>query len=252
MAGRHALSVPPSHRDYVASIRADATALADTAAAAGLETRVPSCPEWSVMDLLSHVGRIHRWVARLVGQQATERGAHWSETEPPGDRDIVEWFTEGASLLAGALDDAGPDATVWSWTPDATSGFWARRQAQETSIHRYDAQLAAGRSQPLDGALAADGIDELFDVIPYWPKQPHPRGDGETVHLHCTDRDGEWLVHLVADSIHVKREHAKGDVAARGTASDLLLFLYGRAGTDALKVFGDASLLARFRELVSW
>ncbi len=57
---------------------------------------------------------------------------------------------------------------------------------------------------------------------------------------------------LSPDGLVVTREHAKGDVAARGTASDLLLFLYGRADADRLDVFGDAALLARWRELVTW
>jgi uncharacterized protein (TIGR03083 family) len=241
-----------SQRGYVDAIRSDGAALADAAGAAGVDAPVPSCPLWSVADLLGHIGRIHRWVAQLVAQRASERGAHWSEAEPPDARELLAWFGGGVTLLADALETAGPDAPVWSWTNDATSGFWARRQAHETSIHRYDAQLAAARPQPLDGSLAADGIDELFAVIPYRPMEPHPRGDGETVHLHCTDRDGEWLVRLVPDGIEVTPEHAKGDVAVRGTASDLFLFLYGRVGADALEVFGDAALLAHFRELVAW
>jgi len=141
---------------------------------------------------------------------------------------------------------------VWSWTPVATSGFWARRQAHETSIHRYDAQLAAGRPEPLDGALAADGIDELFEMVPSWPWGGRVRGGGETVHVHCTDRDGEWLLRLVPDGIVVAREHAKADVAVRGAASDVLLFLYGRAGREVLEVFGDVELLAHFRALMAW
>jgi uncharacterized protein (TIGR03083 family) len=240
------------HREYVEAIRADGAALADAAGAAGLHERVPSCPLWSVADLLGHIGRIHRWVARLVAQRAIERGAHWSETDPPAEHELLAWFTGGATLLADALDEAGPDASVWSWTPDATSGFWARRQAQETSIHRYDAQLAAARPEPLAGSLAADGIDELFALSPYWPSTPRARGDGETVHLHCTDRDGEWLVKLLPDGIAVTPEHAKGDVAVRGTASDLFLFLYGRVAPQELEVFGDADLLARFREMIKW
>ena len=63
------------HRDYVDAIRADGAALADAASAAGLHARVPSCPRWSVADLLGHIGRIHRWVAQLVGTRAVERGA---------------------------------------------------------------------------------------------------------------------------------------------------------------------------------
>jgi uncharacterized protein (TIGR03083 family) len=240
------------HREYVEAIRSDGAALADAAGIARLDARVPSCPLWSVADLLGHIGRIHRWVANLVVERAPERGAHWSEAEPPDERELLSWFTHGVTLLADALADAGPDTSVWSWTPDATSGFWARRQAQETSIHRYDAALAAGRAEPLDGRLAADGIDELFSLAPYWPWASRVRGDDERLHLHCTDRDGEWLVRLLPEGLGVTKQHAKGDVAARGTASDLFLFLYGRVAPEALEVFGDADLLARFRGLVTW
>ena len=71
------------------------------------------------------------------------------------------------------------------------SGFWARRQANETAVHRYDAQLAAGtHAHPSTRVLAVDGIDEFFDLIPFWPWAERVRGNGETLHFHCTDGDG--------------------------------------------------------------
>ncbi|HEX9505238.1 MAG TPA: maleylpyruvate isomerase family mycothiol-dependent enzyme, partial [Acidimicrobiia bacterium] len=70
---------------------------------------------------------------------------------------------------------------------------------------------------------------------------------GRTIHFHCTDTDGEWLVTGTAEGTTVTREHAKGDVAARGTASDLFLFLWGRVASTALDVFGDVEVLDRFR-----
>lgn len=241
-----------NHDEYVAAIRADGAALAGAATKAGIDTQVPSCPLWSVADLLGHVGRLHRWVAQITIDSATERGAHWSEAEPPAAEERIAWFADGVSILADALAAAGPDVNLWSWTPDETSGFWARRQANETAMHRFDAQLAAGTTEPIGHALAVDGIDELFELIPFWPLGDRVRGAGETLHFHCTDGAGEWLVQLGADELIVTREHAKGDVAARGTASDLLLFLYGRVGVDRLEVFGDGSLLTRWRELVTW
>ncbi len=64
-----------------------------------------------------------------------------------------------------------------------------------------------------------------------WPGR---RSATRTIHLHCTDGEGEWLITRAGDDVVVTREHAKGDVAARGTASDLLLFLWGRVpATDA-------------------
>jgi uncharacterized protein (TIGR03083 family) len=269
--------VRPLHREYVDAIRSDGAALASAASRAGVDTPVPSCPLWSVADLLGHIGRIHRWVAQLVIDRALERGAHWSEEEPPPPGELVDWFAAGVPLLADALADAGPDVPMWSWVPDATTGFWARRQAHETAVHRVDAQLAANEVAanevaanevaanevaanevaanevaPVDHALAVDGIDEFFDLIPFVPWTDRVRGTGETVHLHCTDGDGEWLVRLGTDGAVITREHAKGDAAVRGTASDLLLFLYGRVAAGELDVFGDAAVLTRWRELVSW
>ncbi len=241
-----------NHETYVASIRADGAALAAAARKAGVEAAVPSCPDWSVADLLGHLGRLHRWVARGIVDRATNRDEHWSQSEPPPAGERVDWFAAGVPMLADALAEAGPGVELWSWTPDKTSGFWARRQAHETVVHRYDAQLAAGTTEPVEPPTAVDGIDELFDLIPYWQWAGRVRGTGETIHFHCTDTDGEWLVRLGADDPVITREHAKGDVAARGTASDLMLFLYGRVGVDALDVFGDAALLTRWRELVSW
>jgi len=234
------------------AVRREGHALAAAARAAGVEAPVPSCPDWTVTDLVGHIGRIHRWVTKFLVEGSTDRGAHWSESAPPPPGELLDWFEAGVDPFADALHEAGPDREVWTWTPDRTSGFWARRQAVETAVHRYDAQLAANTTAPVKADLAVDGIDELLALVPYWPWADRVKGNGETLHFHCTDTDGEWLVHLEPDGFRYAREHAKGDVAARGTASNLLLYLYGRVGAGELEVFGDAALLAHWRVLVNW
>ena len=53
--------------------------------------------------------------------------------------------------------EPGAPAPTW-FGPDQTVGFWIRRMAQETVIHRIDAELAAGLPvTPVPGDLAADG-----------------------------------------------------------------------------------------------
>jgi uncharacterized protein (TIGR03083 family) len=121
--------------------------------------------------------------------------------------------------------------------------------AHEVAVHRWDAQTAAGDPHPIDRVLAVDGIQEAFDLAPVRLAANPPRGTGETIHFHCTDGEGEWLLRLTPDGLVVTQEHAKGDVAARGSASDLLLMVWGRLGPDAVDVFGDAALLERFQEL---
>jgi uncharacterized protein (TIGR03083 family) len=240
------------HDEYCEAIRREGAALATAARAAGVEAPVPSCPEWSVADLLSHIGRIHRWITAIVQEQRDELTDHWSQAEPPAPEERLEWFAAGVGPLADALRAAGPAVEVWTWTDDHSSGFWARRQANETAMHRWDAQLAAGEPEPLDGELAVDGLDEYLGLLQHWRGVDALRGLVGTVHFHCTDGDGEWLVRLGDDGVEVTREHAKGDVAARGPASDLLLVLSGRKTPPAVEVFGDAALLDTFLERAQW
>ena len=239
------------HDDFCEAIRREGRALGAAAEKAGVDAPVPSCPEWTVADLLGHIGRIHRWITGIVNDRQDTIQDHWSQAEPPPEEERIQWFAAGVDPLADALLTAGPAVEMWTWTDDHSSAFWARRQANETAIHRWDAQLAAGDPEPLDRELAADGIDEFMMLLPTWRGVEALRGLTGTLHLHCTDTDGEWLARL-GESIEVTREHAKGDVAARGAASDLMLLIMDRVPTSAVDVFGDSDLLQTFVERTRW
>jgi uncharacterized protein (TIGR03083 family) len=180
----------------------------------------------------------------------------WLERDMPHaevPRLIVDWLDEAHARLAEALTAADPAEHVRTWfPPDQTAGFVQRRMAQETAVHRWDAQAAVGTPEPIESELARDGIDEMLDVhLPIRPQWvPGRQGAGERYHLHRTDGEGEWLVDFQPDGVRVSREHARGDVAIRGTASDLLLWLWGRIAAGRLEVHGDQSLIARWFELV--
>jgi hypothetical protein len=60
-----------------------------------------------------------------------------------------------------------PDDPGGTWYGSSrTVRFWLRRMAQETVIHRIDAELSAGVPvAPIPGDLAVDGIDELLKVF---------------------------------------------------------------------------------------
>jgi len=144
---------------------------------------------------------------------------------------------------------------VWGWAGDHTSDFWARRQAHETSVHRIDAQLAAGAVLSIaPPELAADGIDEWFDVlVAATGIAARVTGTGETLHLHAIDTEGEWLFTRTPDGLGLERSHAKGDAAVRGPASDLFLLLMNRRSLDhadgfgELEVFGDPAVVDNLR-----
>jgi uncharacterized protein (TIGR03083 family) len=240
------------YHEYCAAIRREGHALGAAAREAGIDAMVPSCPEWHVSDLLGHVGRLYRWVAAIVESAGDDAVDHWSAAEPPPADALLGWFDGAVDVVVEALTGVDAASPAWSWTDDRSAGFWARRQSNETAVHRWDAQLAAGHTEPIDHALAVDGIDEFFALIPFWRRESSLHAAGESIHLHCTDGDGEWLVRLAANGVLVTREHAKGDVALRAPASDLLLFLYGRFDPAHGEVFGDASLLERWQQLVKW
>jgi uncharacterized protein (TIGR03083 family) len=238
-----------TYDDYVTGIRADASAIAAIMRSADPQTPVPTCPGWTVSDLAKHVGRVHRWAALAVGDRNPARPIPPSEIESPAPgADMGVWFEGGVPLLLEALTAAGPDRPVWGWAGDNTSDFWARRQAHETTIHRVDMQLAVGDALPIPADLAVDGIDEHLDIlVGATGLGVGLKGDGETVHLHATDADGEWLLRRTADGLEVERTHATGDVEVRAGASDLWLLLTNRRDLDGLEVHGDATIVDDLR-----
>jgi len=234
--------------EYLDAITRESAALADAAERAGVDAPVPSCPEWTVADLLVHLGGVQQWARVTVEQRATERISRRELPGPAEGADVLAWFREQTRALVATLAATDPSTPAWSWTDDRTAGFWFRRQAHEAAVHRWDAELAAGRTVELDPALAADGIDESLTMLSL---RKDVTGSGETVHLHCTDTEGEWLVTLEAGGPTIERVHSKGDVAARGAASALDLFVWGRVAPDTLEVFGDRDLLERFQAATS-
>ncbi|HVF74781.1 MAG TPA: maleylpyruvate isomerase family mycothiol-dependent enzyme [Acidimicrobiales bacterium] len=239
---------------YLDIVRREAAAMAD-AARLGLEPTCPSCPDWTVQQLVEHTGIVHRWVTEIVRRRATERVKR-SELPPPPDdpAEIVPWFEQGAAVLVDMLATTPDDEPTWNWSVSQPHklGFWKRRMAHETVVHRWDAQCAHGVVTPVEAALAVDGIAEMMDtVLPSRLSGNEARPSlGGTLHVHCTDAEGEWLVKIVEGEATVRPEHAKGDCAVRGPASDLLLYLYGRIdGADTIERFGDEAVFANWLEL---
>jgi uncharacterized protein (TIGR03083 family) len=194
---------------------------------------------------------VHRWTAAFIAT-----GAAADVERAPSGPAVVDWTRTGLAELAAALEATDPDARLTTWAGTQPSIFWFRRMAVEAALHRVDAQGAVGHPTPVTTGLAIEGIDELFTVLlPYRGTGTLERR-GETIHLHATDPDldggsGEWFVTLGEAGLTVEHTHAKGDLAVRGTASDLLLLLWNRSDTDRFQVFGEASLLDRWRAAVT-
>jgi uncharacterized protein (TIGR03083 family) len=240
------------HADRVAAAERELDELLAALTAGPLSAPVPTCPGWTAADLAEHVGWFcMRWRDHLRGGGYEDRVGPEDVTVPDGD-DVLAWVHGWGDEMLADLRAAPADAAVWTWFPtDQTAGFVARRCASELAIHRYDAQSARGTCAPIAPELAVDGIEEIVDALATVRYRPG-EGHGETLHLHGTDDPAdtggtvlhaEWLLRLEPDRLVATREHAKGDLALRASASDLELLLYGRPPLGPVQRFGDEAIL---------
>jgi uncharacterized protein (TIGR03083 family) len=237
------------YEDLLGALTTNSEALA-AAATGNLERPVPSCPQWDVAALVRHQGGVYGWVSTILaagGQHPTAP----RPTGPEGHDGLVAWFDKVRSKVLADLGNRSPDDPAWVFVPEIPQkvGWWARRQALETSVHRVDAELASGAAGPIAADLAVEGLDEfLMEFLP-WVLSQHPvEGLHGTVHLHATDAEGEWMMDLDAKE-PARREHGKADTAVRGPASGLYLWSWNRQTPEeaGLEVFGDTSLVEAWR-----
>lgn len=226
---------------HLSALAADSEALADLAEG-HLDLPVPACPEWTVADLLGHLGGVYSW-AWLVVRAAGEKPDKDRDRPPPERDALVEWFREERTAAIDALSSAAPDAPAWVFLrrSQPTVGWWRRRQALETAVHLCDVEAALGRPGSVAPDLASDGVDEFLSAfLPGYLGRNRVEGLAGTFHVHCTDADGEWVMDFSAPELEVRREHAKADTAVRGPASSLFLWLWNRVPLDGpgLEVFG--------------
>lgn len=240
---------------WLGGIRAEGAALRKAAGTDALDAPVPTCPGWTLADLLGHLGDEYDRVARTIVRGTVERPEADLAALPPTGPALLDWFDERYTALVDVLAQVDPDLPAWNpWPQAKNAAFWLRRMAHETAVHRWDAQLAVGLPEPVDAPLAADGVLEVLDS---WLPAGRRRGRTDLrglVALCARDLGREWYVRLRGPGIAVldtdtildDTTYAERAVAS-GTASDLELALYGRVPFDVLSVQGDQRLLEALR-----
>lgn len=216
-------------------------------------TPVPSCPGWTLADLVRHHGTTHRWTEHLVRTRATARV--WSRDVPldlPEDpAGYPDWLAASAKSALETLRGAEPDARMWSHGSDPHVRFFPRRLLFEAVVHLADAELALGREPaPVEPGTAADGIEEFLENLPYfsWVAEPVAElgRDGASLRLTATDTGAAWTVTLGGGGFGwQRRSEGEPTASVEGTAADLLLLLYGRYAADAPRFTrsGDRTVL---------
>jgi uncharacterized protein (TIGR03083 family) len=239
------------HQAYLDGLRDQISGMAAELAGQDLTAPVPSCPGWDLQELITHLGRLHRWVAEIARTRSMEY-VNWKKLDiglPADPAALADWLAAGADPVIAALS-MDPTTPLWSFAPGGSAGWWARRQLHETTVHRVDGQVAVGLAPQLPDAVALDGVEELlgvmFPAVGVTKRVAEFGRAGNSVHLHATDAPGEWTITLTEDGYRWDSGHTKATVAVRGSAADLYLLLWNRRRpTDAerFEIFGDAALM---------
>ncbi|HEY8475063.1 MAG TPA: maleylpyruvate isomerase family mycothiol-dependent enzyme [Natronosporangium sp.] len=250
-----------STAEYLALIRQDAADLLAALPAVAATAPVPGCPDWTVRDLIDHLGQVHQWVL-LNGFRAPDAtGPSLPTTGPAEGEELTSWYQTCLDDLLKAFAATDPAQPCWTPQPGyQEAGFWWRRMSHELAMHRTDLSAAAGQTRRYDAALAVDGIGEVLDALIGFAQR---RSDATPLHLpaplliECADRPERWLLTQPPD--RPDQHHAAGPTlpdqvaataaaALRGPAAGLLFAIWKRQdpATAGVTVDGDAELAGRF------
>jgi uncharacterized protein (TIGR03083 family) len=239
---------------YQARIRTAADAFLAAFAASKADALVRACPGWDIRDLVDHQGQIHQWATGIV----RGHGPSDAPTSAADGEDLATWYEGTVRDLLDTLATTDPMTPCWSMQPgNEVARFWSRRQAFELTVHRVDAELAAGGQASVDAELAADGIAEILDVwIPRLVRRSEAVEVSAPILLACTDREERWLLRPSAPDepppaggpALSDEDAASAAVRIQGPASGLLLLLWKRQNLSAagVTVDGDAGVASAF------
>ena len=249
---------------HITAVRDEGRRFAEAAASASLDTPIEHCPGWDMRDLLRHLSEIHLWASAHVALRATkmwvddlsELTAYWPDLGVfwPEDADLVDHYLATNENLLRELEAAPADLPAMTFLPAPSPlAMWARRQAHEIAMHRFDAEHAAGTVTGFDPEFATDGIDEL--VCGFAPRKSSlPLEQDQRMGIRTTDTSAEWVVTMGPAGIDTVRRGDDADVVVSGKAEDLYLMLWNRGDREALSIDGDASIVGTWHvsQRVRW
>lgn len=234
--------------------------LAESATAAGPDAAVPTLPQWTITELVEHVGQTQHWVAEIIERRITDPTQLPTQMAvlPTDPSEWQVWLSQSAQRVADACSDDALDAPVFNAAGDERSGarFWMSSMLNEAVVHGFDAANAAGRPGDVDADIAAALISNHLTMLtsPTWEMQRSEsahaiRGTGQTLQWLATDADeaGAWFVQRRPDEVTWQPGIQQADVTVAGPARSLLMTLTrrlpltGREATD-ISVDGDTDL----------
>jgi uncharacterized protein (TIGR03083 family) len=249
------MSKPHGNKEsWLAALRAEGAALHTAVENGDIEAEVPTCPGWTLRHLAFHVGAVYQRVTQHIVRGVVSKPE--PATIEPEEGHPLTYFDRHYNEVVRVLDHVDADLPAWNPAPQSKkASYWHRRLAVETAVHRWDAQVTSGPAEPIEAKLATDGITEVIDsLLPSGKRRGDTEGVRGIVALHAVDISQNWYVRLRGEGIALldtdtllDDDHPHERAQATGSASDVLLALYGRVPFDVLEVAGDPRLLQALR-----
>ncbi len=239
---------------YIEYVASEGDLFASAVEHGGLNVPIADCPGWDMRELAHHLGMIHLWAAAnivfpepdwLDVKDLPDLVQYWPELAAayPEDADAASWYRATHANLLEVLRSTPVDHECFSFLPAPNPlTMWARRQASEIAIHRFDAQSAHGLPSHFDPHFAADMLDELlcgFAIRPGTLDMEAP----QVMHVHANDTEAHWYVSLGPESTETSREGDRADLTLTGSAADLYVKLWNRTPDTNLEMSGNTDLV---------
>ena len=251
--------------DYVGYVASEGDLFAAAAEHGDLAVEIEPCPGWDMRELVCHLGIVHLWAASNITypkddwlriSDLSDLAGHWPDlaTAWPEDCDLrpgtaasaralISWYRATHANLVRVLQSAPADVQAFTFLPAPSPlAMWARRQASEIAIHRFDAQSARGIATRFDPHFASDMLDELLSG--FGPRQFNIHADRERVlHVHAEDTDDHWWLTIGPQDIETSRHGTDADLTVAGTAAELYLAMWNRTPDTTVHLTGDTSVM---------
>lgn len=208
---------------FITSLETDSRLIAAALDGVSEDAVVPTCPDWTVRDLILHLGSEHIWVTELMRQRSSN-ALRPSSHRPQGTESLHDWYRNANQRLREMLVTTSPSTPMWNVTGDNVAGSWRRRQAHETAIHRFDLEYVAGQATDIEEILAEAFMDEFGLFLPFlreFRNAPIPERD-----IVLSTPESSWTLEANTGAITNGPALTNADVA--GSASALVLALWGR------------------------
>jgi uncharacterized protein (TIGR03083 family) len=238
--------------EHITRLQEEGELFSEAATAAGLRAAVPTCPGWQVRDLVRHLGGVHRWATSYVVTGNTSPSNEKADVlhfAAISDRELLPAYRSAHAALVEALAGAPPDLNCWAFLgAPSPLAFWTRRQAHETTIHRVDAEIAAGMASACAPDFSADGVDELLFGFLSRTRGRLVCDPAVSLAVRATDTGDAWTIRIERDRRVVTAGAGEADCTVSGPAAELYLLLWNRrTAGEGLSVEGNHRVLRLWR-----